>query len=95
MGCPVLKVVKGNSGSSWLKEDRQEELYDTVKAIVEASTKPVTVKIRIGWDESSITAIETCKILEKAGVSLIAVHGRTRSQFYSGSTNYEIIKKCK
>lgn len=95
MGCPVPKVVKGNSGSSWLKEDRQEELYETVKAVVEASTKPVTVKIRLGWDETSVTAEKTCEILEKAGVSMIAIHGRTRSQFYAGKATFDIIKKCK
>ena len=95
LGCPVPKVVKGNAGESWLKEERREELFDMMKEIVANSTKPVTCKIRLGWDESSINVVETCKILEKAGVSLIAVHGRTRSQFYEGKANYDYIKKAK
>lgn len=95
LGCPVPKVIKGNAGASWLKEERREELFDMMKEIVENSTKPVTCKIRLGWDESSINVVETCKILEKAGVSLIAVHGRTRSQFYEGKANYDYIKKAK
>lgn len=95
LGCPVLKVVKNNSGSSWLKKDRQEELYDMISSIVKASNKPVTCKIRLGWSEEEITVIETCKILEKAGVSLITIHGRTRSQFYAGEASYEWIKKAK
>lgn len=95
LGCPVPKVIKGNAGASWLKEERREELFDMMKEIVENSTKPVTCKIRLGWDEPSINVVETCKILEKAGVSLIAVHGRTRSQFYEGKANYDYIKKAK
>lgn len=95
LGCPVPKVIKGNAGASWLKEERREELFDMMKEIVANSTKPVTCKIRLGWDESSINVVETCKILEKAGVSLIAVHGRTRSQFYEGKANYDYIKKAK
>lgn len=95
LGCPVPKVVKENSGSSWLKEERQEELFDAIKSVVEISNKPVTVKIRLGWDESSINVVNTCKLLEKAGVSMIAIHGRTRSQFYSGEANYEFIKLAK
>lgn len=95
MGCPVPKVVKENSGSSWVKKERQEELYDTVKAIVKASKHPVTIKIRIGFNNDEITVVETCKILEKAGVSLIAIHGRTRSQMYLGEADYSWIKKAK
>ena len=95
LGCPVPKVVKGNAGSSWLKKEREEELYEMMKAIVENSTKPVTCKIRLGWDDSTINVVDTCKILEKAGVSLIAIHGRTRAQFYEGKANYEYIKKAK
>ena len=95
LGCPVVKVVKNNSGSSWLKKERQEELYDMISAVVKESIKPVTCKIRLGWSEEEITVLETCKILEKAGVSLITIHGRTRSQMYSGFANYEWIKKAK
>lgn len=95
LGCPVPKVIKENSGSSWLKEERREELFEAMKALVDISNKPVTAKIRIGWDEDSINAVETAKILEKAGISLIAIHGRTRKQFYEGKVNYDIIKKVK
>ena len=95
LGCPVVKVVKNNSGSSWLKKERQEELFDMITAVVKESIKPVTCKIRLGWSEEEITVLETCKILEKAGVSLITIHGRTRSQMYSGNADYEWIKKAK
>lgn len=95
LGCPVPKVVKENAGSSWLKKERQEELYEAIKGVVEISNKPVSVKIRIGWDEESINTVETCKLLEKAGVSMIAIHARTRAQFYLGEPNYEQIKLAK
>ena len=95
LGCPVPKVVKENAGSSWLKKERQEELYETIKSIVEISSKPVTVKIRLGWDEESINVVDTCKLLEKAGVSMIAIHGRTRSQYYLGHADYEYIRLAK
>lgn len=95
LGCPVPKVVKENAGSSWLKEERQEELYDAIKSVVEISSKPVTVKIRLGWDESSINVVKTCKLLEKAGVKMIAIHGRTRSQYYLGKADYEQIRLAK
>ena len=95
LGCPVPKVVKENAGSSWLKKGREEELFEAIKGVVEVSTKPVTCKIRLGWDEDSINVVEICKILEKAGVASIAVHGRTRSQFYAGNADYEWIRKAK
>jgi len=95
LGCPVPKVIKGNAGSSWLKPERQEELYEMMKAVVENSPKPVTAKIRLGWDDNSINVVETCKILEKAGVSMIAIHGRTRTQFYMGTASYDPIKEAK
>ena len=95
LGCPVPKVVKENAGSSWLKKGREEELFEAIKEVVEVSSKPVTCKIRLGWDEDSINVVEICKILEKAGVAAIAVHGRTRSQFYAGNADYEWIRKAK
>lgn len=95
LGCPVPKVVKENAGSSWLKKGREEELFETIKSVVEISSKPVTVKIRLGWDEGSINVVETCKLLEKAGVAMIAIHGRTRSQFYLGKADYEYIRLAK
>ena len=93
MGCPVPKVIKSQAGSFWLRD--LEDSKEKIKAIVEASTKPVTAKIRIGWDESSINVVETAKMLEEAGVSAIAVHGRTKTQLYTGTAKLEYIKKVK
>ena len=91
MGCPVPKVaVKNNAGSNLLKTpDRVKEI---VEAVVNAVSIPVTVKIRIGWDEEHINAIEIAKICEEAGASAIFVHGRTRSQGYTGFANWNVIK---
>ena len=94
MGCPVPKVaLRAQAGSALLKNP--EKIYDIVHAVVESVPVPVTVKIRIGWDENSINAVEVAKICEKAGASAITVHGRTRSQGYSGKVNYDIIKEVK
>lgn len=93
MGCPVPKVIKSQAGSFWLKN--LNDSYEKIKAIVEVSKKPVTAKIRIGWDEDSINVVETAKMLEKAGVSAIAVHGRTKTQLYSGKARLEYIKLVK
>lgn len=90
LGCPMPKVTKTGAGSAWLR--RPEELYETVKAVVEMSSKPVTAKIRLGWDESSINVFQVIHALEKAGVSMIAVHARTTRQIYSGKPNFEILK---
>lgn len=94
MGCPVPKVaIKSQAGSALLKNpDKIEEI---VKAVVAAVPIPVTVKIRSGWDHDSINAPEVAKICEKAGASAITIHGRTRSQGYSGTVDYEIIQKVK
>lgn len=93
MGCPVLKVVKNNSGSALLKDPNN--IYDIVKNVVDAVKKPVTVKIRIGWDQNSINCVEVAKMIEKAGASAITVHARTRSQFYSGNADWSYIKAVK
>ena len=91
MGCPVNKVAKkSGAGASLLKDP--EKVYEIVKAVVSAVKKPVTVKIRIGWDFDSINCVEVAKLIEKAGASAITVHGRTRSQFYSGSADWKYIK---
>lgn len=90
LGCPMPKVTKTGAGSAWLK--RPEELYETMKAVVAASSKPVTAKIRIGWDSTSINVMEVIEALEKAGVSMIAVHARTTKQIYSGKPNYELLR---
>ena len=93
MGCPVPKVIKANAGSFWMKD--VENAYEVTKAIVEAVKKPVTCKIRLGWDKNSINCIEYAKLMEKAGVKAIAVHGRTRSQMYEGNADWSYIKKIK
>lgn len=95
LGCPVPKVVKGKAGSSWLMKGREEELYDAIKAVVEASSKPVTAKIRLGWNHQEINCVEIAKLLEKAGVKLIALHCRTRSDFYDGVAQYEYARLVK
>ena len=94
MGCPVPKVaVKSQAGAALLKSP--EKIRDIVKAVVESVPVPVTVKIRSGWDNNSINAVEVAKICEEAGASAITVHGRTRSQGYSGSVDLDIIKAVK
>ena len=94
MGCPVPKIaVKSQAGAALLKNP--DKIYDIVKSVVEAVSVPVTVKIRSGWDSSSINAVEVAKICEKAGASAITIHGRTRSQGYSGCVDLDIIKKVK
>ncbi len=92
MGCPVPKVaIRSQAGSALLKD--VNKIYDIVKAVVSNSSIPVTVKIRSGWD--SVNAKEVALVCEKAGASAIAIHGRTRSQGYSGSVNYDIIREVK
>ena len=94
MGCPVPKVaIKSQAGSALLKNP--EKIYEIVKAVVDAVNIPVTVKIRSGWDENHINAVEVAKVCEKAGASAIAVHARTRSQGYSGKADWNIIKQVK
>ena len=94
MGCPVNKVAKrAHAGASLLQDPNL--VYEIVKSVVEAVSKPVTVKIRIGWDFDSINCVEVAKLIEKAGASAITVHGRTRSQFYTGKADLEWIKKVK
>ena len=94
MGCPVPKVAtKAQAGSALLKNPNK--VYEIVKAVVENVNVPVTVKIRSGWDEKSINAVEIAKIVEQAGASAITVHPRTRSQGYSGKANWDIIKQVK
>lgn len=94
MGCPVPKVaVRSLSGSALLKDPKK--VYDIVKAVSDAVPIPVTLKIRSGWDESHINAVEIAKIAESAGAKAIAIHARTRSQGYTGKADWEIIKKVK
>ena len=93
MGCPAPKVVKNGDGSKLLLD--LELVYKIVKSVVENSSKPVTVKIRKGWDNDNIVAVEVAKIIEEAGADAIVVHGRTRDEFYSGIADWNIIKDVK
>ena len=94
MGCPVPKVaVRAQAGSALLKDP--DKIYDIVSAVVKAVPIPVTVKIRSGWDQNHINAVEVAKVIEKAGASAICVHPRTRSQGYSGKADWSIIKVVK
>lgn len=93
MGCPAPKVVKNGDGSKLLLD--LDLVSNIVKKIVDVASVPVTVKIRKGWDEGNIVAVEAAKVIEEAGASAIVVHGRTRSQFYSGEADWNIIKKVK
>ena len=94
MGCPVPKVaIKAQAGASLMKDP--DKIYDIVKAIVNQVSKPVTVKIRSGWDHASINAVEVAKKIEAAGAHAIIVHARTRSQGYSGFADLEVIKQVK
>ena len=94
MGCPVNKVAKkSHAGASLLQDPNL--VYEIVKNVVAAVKKPVTVKMRIGWDFDSINAVENAKMIEKGGASAITIHGRTRSQFYTGKADLEWIKKVK
>ncbi len=90
MGCPVNKVVKGGSGSALLKTP--DKIYDIVKSLKDNYDIPITVKIRAGWDASSINCDQVTKLATKAGVDAIAIHGRTRAQMYNGNANLEYIK---
>ncbi|MGN1330527.1 MAG: tRNA dihydrouridine synthase DusB [Clostridia bacterium] len=93
MGCPAPKVVKNGDGSRLLLD--LDLVSEIVKSVVSVAKVPVTVKIRKGWDEEHMVALEAARVIEKAGASAIIVHGRTRSQFYSGKADWEIIKKIK
>ena len=93
-GCPVPKVVGKNGGSSLLKD--LPLLASVAAGVVKAvgDRIPVTAKIRIGWDFQNLCAMDACRLLEDAGISMITIHGRTRSQQYSGAANWDIIDEC-
>lgn len=93
MGCPVKKVLKAGSGSSLLRN--VEYLEKMVRSVVQNVSKPVTVKMRIGFDHNSLNYLEVAKAIERAGAKAICVHGRTKSDFYSGKVNLEAIKEIK
>lgn len=93
MGCPAPKVVKNGDGSSLLKN--MEKASQVIESVIKGSKVPVTLKIRTGWDKNNIVAIELAKIAESLGVSAITVHGRTRTDYYSGIVDLEQIRKVK
>ncbi len=93
MGCPVPKIVKNGEGSALLKNP--DLIYDIVSATVKNTDKPVTVKIRIGWDNNSINAVEVAHAISAAGACAITVHGRTREQYYSGKADWSMIAAVK
>lgn len=93
MGCPTPKIVNNGDGSALLREPKK--IGQIVRAAADASPVPVTVKIRKGWDEGSVNAVEVAKIIEDSGAAAITVHGRTRSQFYSGEADWDIIREVK
>ena len=93
MGCPAPKVVKNGDGSALMRNPKLAE--EVLKSVVKNSTKPVTLKIRKGWDDNSVNAVEMAKIAEASGISALAIHGRTREQYYSGKADWDIITEIK
>ena len=93
MGCPVNKIIKSNAGSALMKDI--DHAVTMTKAVVDSVKKPVTVKMRIGWDMDSINCVELAKGLASVGVSALAVHGRTRKQMYEGKADWQYIKAVK
>lgn len=93
MGCPVPKVVKNGEGSALMNQPKL--VYEIVSKTVKAIKKPVTVKIRKGFDDDHVNAVEIAKIIEEAGAAAVAVHGRTREQYYSGKADWDIIRQVK
>ncbi|MFI3177103.1 MAG: tRNA dihydrouridine synthase DusB [Eubacteriales bacterium] len=93
MGCPMSKIVNNGEGSALMKDPKLVEAI--LSSLVKAIKKPVTVKIRKGFDDACINAVEIAKIAEACGVAAVAVHGRTREEYYSGNADWEIIRKVK
>lgn len=93
MGCPAPKIVKNGEGCALMKNP--ELVRRIVRAVVNCSSKPVTVKIRKGWDDNSVNAVEIAAICEEEGAKAVTVHGRTRGQYYSGKADWSIIKEVK
>ncbi|MFB5663785.1 tRNA dihydrouridine synthase DusB [Alteribacillus sp. HJP-4] len=93
MGCPVPKITKCDAGARWLLNP--DKIYEMVSVAVKAVDKPVTVKMRMGWDEDNILAVENAQAIESAGGKAVALHGRTRLQMYEGTADWDIIKEVK
>lgn len=93
MGCPAPKVIKNGDGSALMRNPKLAA--EVLSSVVKNSKKPVTLKIRKGWDDNSVNAVEIAKIAEECGISALAIHGRTREQFYSGKADWDIIEQIK
>ncbi|EJD8519551.1 tRNA dihydrouridine synthase DusB [Staphylococcus pseudintermedius] len=93
MGCPVSKIIKCEAGARWLLDPNK--IYEMVSAVTERVSKPVTCKMRIGWDEDHIFAVENAKAAERAGAAAISLHGHTRVQMYEGKADWDIIRQVK
>lgn len=93
MGCPVNKVIKAEAGAKWLLDPNK--VYEMVASVVDAVDLPVTVKMRIGWDSEHIYAVENALAAERAGASMVAMHGRTRVQMYDGHADWNVLKEVK
>ena len=93
MGCPAPKVIKNGDGSALMRNPKLAA--EVLTAVAKNSKKPVTLKIRKGWDDNSVNALEIAKIAEECGISALAIHGRTREQFYSGKADWDIIAEIK
>ena len=93
MGCPAPKVIKNGDGSALMRNPKLAA--EVLTAVVKNSKKPVTLNIRKGWDDNSVNALEIAKIAEECGISALAIHGRTREQFYSGKADWDIIAEIK
>ncbi|WP_442597420.1 tRNA dihydrouridine synthase DusB [Neobacillus sp. D3-1R] len=93
MGCPVPKITKCDAGAKWLLDPNK--IYEMVSAVVAEVEKPVTVKMRMGWDEDHIYAVRNAQAVERAGGKAVSLHGRTRVQMYEGTANWDIIREVK
>jgi nifR3 family TIM-barrel protein len=93
MGCPVPKVTKCDAGARWLLDPKK--IYEMVSYAADAAKKPVTVKMRIGWDDQHVYAVENAQAVERAGGAAVSVHGRTREQLYTGKANWDILRDVK
>lgn len=93
MGCPVPKITKCDAGAKWLLDPNK--IYEMVSAVTDVVKKPVTVKMRMGWDEDHIYALKNAQAVERAGGKAVSLHGRTRVQMYEGKANWDIIREVK
>jgi nifR3 family TIM-barrel protein len=93
MGCPVPKITKVDAGAKWLLDP--DKIYEMVAAVVDAVDKPVTVKMRMGWDPDHVYAVQNALAVERAGGQAVALHGRTRYQMYEGKADWDIIRQVK